>query len=115
MQIISRQKCILSYTQQIKSIKKELTDTHCNILLLIDYSIVKEDEKYRKDILPKMVSILKEMREKAEAAEVESDSSNMEDKSETTSENDDAIAGDDFFMEEWVALEYSVCSPIAWW
>ena len=52
-----------------------------------------------------MVTFLKEMREKAEAAEVESDSSNIEDKSENTSENDDVIAGDDFFMEEWVILE----------
>ena len=47
-----------------------------------------------------MVTILKEMREKAEAAEIESDSSNMEENSEKSLEKDDVIAGDDFFMEE---------------
>ena len=97
---MTRQKCIISYTQQIKTIKKELTDQHCNYSSLVSYKLVKEDEKYRKDILPKMVTILKEMREKAEAAEVEAGSSNTEENSEEMSEKDDVIAGDDFFIEE---------------
>lgn len=63
--------------------------------------VVKEDEKYRKDILPKMVTILKEMREKAEAAaELEAKSSESEEDVENNTESEDGIAGDDFFMEE---------------
>lgn len=63
--------------------------------------VVKEDEKYRKDILPKMVTMLKEMREKAEAAaELEAKSSESEEDVENNTESEDGIAGDDFFMEE---------------
>ena len=48
-----------------------------------------------------MVTILKEMREKAEAAaELEAKSSESEEDVENNTESEDGIAGDDFFVEE---------------
>lgn len=55
--------------------------------------------KYRKDILPKMVAIIKELREKTEAANMETESSGEEEEAEDA-KVDDIIADDDFFVNE---------------
>ncbi|KNB44261.1 rRNA-processing protein EFG1 [Blastocystis sp. subtype 4] len=82
------QKCILSYTQQLQPVIDELTQQH-----------LQEDVKYRKDILPKMVAIIKELREKTEAANMETESSGEEEEAEDA-KLDDIIADDDFFVNE---------------
>ena len=60
---------------------------------------MQEDVKYRKDILPKMVAIIKELREKTEAANMETESSGKEEEVEDA-KVDDIIADDDFFVNE---------------
>ena len=64
--------------------------------------IVKADVAYRKSVLPTMLSVLKELREKSEfiATESEKESEDVEQKEESN-----AIAEDDFFIEE-----YTICS-----
>lgn len=60
---------------------------------------MQEDVKYRKDILPKMVAIIKELREKTEAANMETESSGEKEEVEDA-KVDDIIADDDFFVNE---------------
>ena len=60
---------------------------------------MQEDVKYRKDMLQKMVSIVKELREKAEAANMETESNENEGGMEEA-KLEDAIATDDFFVNE---------------
>lgn len=61
-------------------------------------TVVQEDVKYRKDILPKMVAIIKELREKTEAANKEAESSSEEEVEDTKADN--ILAEDDFFVDE---------------
>lgn len=64
--------------------------------------LVKEDVAYRKSILPTMLSVLKEMREKSEFIQTESEKES--ENSDEHKEEANPIAEDDFFIEEW-----SVC------
>ena len=64
--------------------------------------LVKEDVAYRKSVLPTMLSVLKEMREKSEFIQTESEKES--ENSDEHKEEANPIAEDDFFIEEW-----SVC------
>lgn len=65
--------------------------------------LVKEDVAYRKSVLPTMLSVLKEMRERSEFIQTESEKES--ENSDEHKEEANPIAEDDFFIEEW-----SVCS-----
>ncbi|KAK8824895.1 hypothetical protein WA538_005561, partial [Blastocystis sp. DL] len=80
------QKCIQSYIRQVIPLSAELDDQQ-----LI------EDVAYRKSVLPTMLSVLKELREKSEfiPTESEKESENAEEHNEEAN----PIAEDDFFME----------------
>ena len=60
--------------------------------------LVKEDVAYRKSILPTMLSVLKEMREKSEFIQTESEKES--ENSDEHKEEANPIAEDDFFIEE---------------
>ena len=77
-----------------------------------EFTVVKEDVAYRKSVLPTMLSVLKELREKSEF--IQSESEKESENTEGHKEEANPIAEDDFFIEEWIVCSIQLI-PIWKW
>lgn len=95
------QKNIMEYTKVAKEEENKLRQQHCTFGF--PFSLVSDDVKYRKSMLPKMLEILNQMRETAAAREARPSDSEKADSVESDGEGEEVdklVQADDFFVEE---------------
>lgn len=92
----------MEYTKVAKEEENRLRQEHRTVLLL-PFSPVSNDVKYRKSILPKMLEMLNQMRETAAAREARSSDTEKADPIGSEGEGEEVdklVQADDFFAEE---------------
>ena len=88
------------FTDSAKADLDSFQQTACIFFFYYLLEIVDNDQKYRKSMLNKMVKMLKEMRERAEVANLHSESDEETANPKNENEHSGEQLDDDFFIEE---------------